>query len=113
MRSRVVVSGSRFHIRGFASIILLIHEIGHTVQRQLRSAFSTVALLTACLAPPALTRVEREALLRAMRENTRVEVRSDQHDRQSFEAFAFMVLGMDYEWKIVAATLSVPITRRR
>ena len=80
--------------------------------RHFRSAFSILALLTACLAPPALTRAEREALLRAMRDKTRVEVRNHQSDRLTHEAFAFLVLGLDYEWKIVVATLSVPMTRR-
>ncbi len=82
------------------------------MQRHLRSAFSTLALLTACLAPPALTRVERQALMKAMRGDTRIEVRIDRRQRQSYECFAFMVLGLDYAWKIVVATLSVPISRR-
>ncbi len=82
------------------------------MHRHFRSAFSTIALMTACLAPPALTRIEREALVRAMRDRTRVEVRTRRLDRQSHEAFAFMVLGLDYAWKIVVATLSVPLTRR-
>jgi hypothetical protein len=69
-------------------------------------------LLTACLAPPALTRVERQALMKAMRGDTRIEVRIDRRQRQSYECFAFMVLGLDYAWKIVVATLSVPISRR-
>jgi hypothetical protein len=41
-----------------------------------------------------------------------VEIRTDLQQRQSYECFAFMVLGLDYAWKIVVATLSVPITRR-
>ncbi len=82
------------------------------MQRNLRKAFSTLALLTACLAPPALTRAERYALTRAIRNETRVEVRIDHRQRQSFECFAFLVLGLDYAWKIVVATLSVPVTRR-
>ena len=83
------------------------------MQRHLRSAFSTIALMTACLAPPALTRLEREALVHAMRDGTRVEIRTRRLDRQSYEAFAFMVLGLDYAWKIVVATLSVPLTLRK
>ena len=82
------------------------------MQRNLRSAFSTLALLTACLAPPALTRAQRDALTRAMRDEKRVEVRIDRRQGQSYECFAFMVLGLDYAWKVVVATLSVPVTRR-
>ncbi len=80
--------------------------------RSLRTAFSTLALMTACLAPPALTRSERRALMRAIEGDTRVEIRTDRRHRQSYEGFAFWVLGLDYAWKVVVATLSVPITRR-
>ena len=83
------------------------------MQRHFRSAFSTIALMTACLAPPVLTRLEREALVRALRDGARVEIRTRRLDRQSPEAFAFMVLGLDYAWKVVVATLSVPLTRHR
>jgi hypothetical protein len=79
--------------------------------RNLRTAFSTLALMTACLAPPALTKSEREALARAIRNDGRVEVRMHHSDRLSYRAFALLLLGLDYEWKIVVATLSVPITR--
>jgi len=43
-----------------------------------RSTFATVALVTACLAPPALTRAEREALTKALRRRAHpAEVRYD------------------------------------
>jgi hypothetical protein len=52
------------------------------------------------------------ALMRALRDDARVEVRTDRRQRQSYECFGFMVLGLDYAWKVVVATLSVPLTRR-
>ncbi len=82
------------------------------MQRHLRSAFSALALVTACLVPPALTRTEREALARKIREETRVEERIHRQVRQSHEAFAFLVLGLDYRWKLIIATLAVPLSRR-
>ena len=80
------------------------------MRRHIRSTFATLALLTACLAPPALTRAERNALVKALRDEQRVEERTHEQDGQSHEAFAFIVLGTNYEWKIVVATLCVPLT---
>jgi len=79
------------------------------VRNYLRTAFSIAALLTACLAPPALTRAERHALARALRRGAFAETRAHELDGQSFEAFAFVVLGLDYQWKIVCVSLAVPL----
>ena len=77
-----------------------------------RKTLASIALLTACLAPPAMTRTERRALANTVSGKKPIERTTNLRDKQSSSAFAFFMLTLNYEWKLIVATLSVPLSRK-